>query len=91
MFRNVKNSREISPTSVIGGLTKKGIFPLCQSLSTIFATVLRSGLPPYKEEKSIIQQLTLTLEKDKMSHMGSTLRTSIHGLEIYLRDARPDS
>lgn len=34
-------------TSHPGGFTKYGIFPLCQSFSTILATVPRSGSPPY--------------------------------------------
>lgn len=32
--------------SALGGLTKKGIRPLCQSLRTILPTVCRSGSPP---------------------------------------------
>lgn len=32
--------------SALGGLTKKGIRPLCQSLRTILPTVCKSGSPP---------------------------------------------
>lgn len=37
--------------SALGGLTKKGIRPLCQSLRTILPTVCKSGSPPWKVRK----------------------------------------